>query len=181
MVVVWILLTFLWLIRVLLCYNTCTGFGVDTLQAKILSFLFSSISLLLLFIKNVISFIRLYMMKTGTLGPPMPWGEDERKGSRAIRVACGIPVIGYNSITYALGLCPRMYYLFIPGLQSPSYDIPKSTYIYLSIFIFMLVACASMLLIKRIYWANNSAIEKIIPRKLNYFIWTFALFMECFK
>ena len=46
---------------------------------------------------------------------------------------------------------------------------------------FMLVACASMLLIERIYWANNSAIEKIIPRKLNYLFWTFALVYGMFQ
>ena len=174
-VVIWILFNFYWFIRVVLCYNTCTGFGVDKLQAKILSFLGSSLGLILLIIKNIISIIRFYMMKTGTLDPPMPWGDDEKKGIWAIRGVCGALVIVYSSITYALGLYPKLYYLFINGLHSSSHDIPKSAYVYPSIFIFMLVTCASTLLGERIFRtsSNNIFDEKIIPRKLNYFIWSF--------
>ena len=153
------------------------------MQAKIMSFLGSSLGLMLLIVKNVIGIIRFYMMKTGTLDPPMPWGDDETKGTWAIRGVYGILVIACSTITYALGVYPKMYYLFIIGLHSSSYDIPKSAYVYPGIFAFMLVTCASILLGERICRTskNNILVEELIPRKLNYFIWSFVSVVGIFQ
>ena len=52
---------------------------------------------------NVIAALKLYISKTNTLDPPMPWGDDENIGLNYIRVTCTLLIVGFT-IIYKLGI-----------------------------------------------------------------------------
>ena len=166
-----LLLNILWLMGSLFCYFTESGPTFNQSRAKVISFTIWVLALLLLLTMNIISGIRLHMIRTATLDSPSPWGNDEFSAIRNIRCLCGALAIGFTSTMYGLGIYPKIYYQF--GDYSPNHaPIPTATYIYCGL-LMILLATGIITATLRTYFklSSNNINDAIIPHQLNCFIW----------
>ena len=74
LVALWICMNSSWEIRIILSYSTGHGQGIDDVLSVVLSFCLWCVIGLSLLLMNVIAALKLYISKTNTLDPPMPWG-----------------------------------------------------------------------------------------------------------
>ena len=137
-VIAWMSLSFLWFIRMILCYFTSRGLGIGEIQAKVISFLTVVLLLYLSVIMNVISIIKFYAAKKVMLDPPMPWGDNESLGFKIIRFGCIASGILLALTTHLLGYYPKLYYFFntLQLLQNPSTFRTKLSIFFRLIFVF---------------------------------------------
>ena len=136
--------------------------------AKIISFSLLSLSLCILIILSAIGILRLYMAKTVTLDPPMPFGLDDNLGTKVVRMMISGVSIGYPAILYLFKIYPKMYYDFI-GTASDS--VPDLSAIYPGSLMFFLFVFVISLIAEKFY--KCSMAEKInnsIPKQVNYFL-----------
>ena len=89
--------------------------------AKVSSFMGCNFLVLLLLNMNLSSALKLYQKKTNILDPPMPWGEDDGKGIKWIRVISTLFTLILTSTMSGLGIYPTAYYWFI-GQEIPSFS-----------------------------------------------------------
>ena len=172
----WIFLTYLWQIRVLFCYYYGNGFGIDFLPDKMISFVMYCFILVLLFMINLISAIRFYMMKTKMLDPPMPWGEDEISGIRKIRASCVFLAVAITTTLHFFGLFPRLHFAFT---GNDGIVFSKAALIYPGLLILLLITCTLLLIASWFYQSagNSNIVDSIIPRQMIYFVWYFITFL----
>ena len=166
-----LLLNIFWLIGSLFCYFTESGPTFTQLRAKVISFTIWVLALLLLLTMNIISGIRLHMIRTSTLDSPSPWGDDEDSAIRNIRCLCGILAIGFTSIMYGLGIYPKIYYQFrdYNPFHAP---IPTATHIYCGLLMMLLATGLVTATLRRHFkLSSNNKNDAIVPHQLNVFIW----------
>ena len=89
--------------------------------AKVSSFMGCNFLLLLLLNMNISSALKLYQKKTNILDPPMPWGDDDSKGMKWIRVISTVFTLILTSTMFGLGIYPTAYYWF-SGQEIPSFS-----------------------------------------------------------
>ena len=173
----WILLIYLWQIRVLFCYYYGDGFGIDFLPDKMISFVMYCFILVLLFMINLISAIRFYMMKTKLLDPPMPWGEDEISGIRKIRASCVFLAAAITTTLHCFGLFPRLHFAFT---GNDGLVFSKAALIYPGLLILLLITCTLLLIASWFYQSAGSSniVDSIIPRQMIYFVWFCITFLS---
>ena len=166
-----LLLNILWLMGSLFCYFTESGPTFNQSRAKVISFTIWVLALLLLLTMNIISGIRLHMIRTATLDSPSPWGNDEFSAIRNIRCLCGALAIGFTSTMYGLGIYPKIYYQFKD--YSPTHaPIPTATDIYCGLLMILLATGMITATLRRYFkLSSNIKYDAIVPHQLNCFIW----------
>ena len=142
--------------------------SMSPLVAKVICFSLSSLSLCILIILSLIGILRLYMVKTVTLDPPMPFELDDNLGAKVVRMMiCGVSV-GYPAILYIFQIYPKMYYDFI-GTASDS--VPHLSAMYSGSLMFFLLVFAISLMAEQFYKCSMAEqINNSIPKQVNYFL-----------
>ena len=172
-------ITCLWQIRVLFCYYYGNGFSIDILPDQMVSFVMYCFILVLLFMINLISAIRFYMMKTKMLDPPMPWGEDEISGIRKIRAMCVFVSVVITTTLHCFGVFPRLHYAFTGNYIYDGLVFSKASLIYPWLLITLLVTCTLLFIASWFYQSagNSNIVDSIIPRQMIYFVLYFITFL----
>ena len=93
-----------WLELSFLYVYTYGDVQIDWIPAAIITFGVRCGVSVLLSLAAVISFIKYRMKKETILDPTMPWGEDDEKGMKWIRIFCCGPSIGGLSTMYACNI-----------------------------------------------------------------------------
>ena len=136
--------------------------------AKIISFSLLSLSLCILIILSAIGILRLYMAKTVTLDPPMPFGLDDNQGTKVVRMMISGVSIGYPAILYLFKIYPKMYYDFI---GTASDRVPDLSAIYPGSLMFFLFVFVISLMAEQFYKCSMAEqINNSIPKQVNYFL-----------
>ena len=136
--------------------------------AKVISFSLSSLSLCILIILSAIGMLRMYMAKTVTLDPPMPFGLDDNLGTKVVRMMISGVSIGYPAILFLFEIYPKMYYDFI-GTASDS--VPKLSTMYSGSLMFFLLVFVITLMAEQYYKCSKAEqINNSIPKQVNYFL-----------
>jgi hypothetical protein len=115
-----------WLITVVSCFLNEDGTTVGESLAKIISFSFAIIELKILLTFNLISALRLAMIKQCVVDPEMPWGDDEGHAIRRIQCGSILCVAIFASVMYLCGGQPQAFYYLIGDTRS-LLDLPKAT------------------------------------------------------
>lgn len=119
----------IWFAIVLSCYISTAGSSLGVYEVTILSFCIITIELQLLLILNIVSIIKLYMMKEMVLDPPIPWGEDDHDGMKKLRICSWIVITLFVLVMYVSGLYPKPYYYLI-GDNRSLLDLPNGPVIF---------------------------------------------------
>ena len=172
LVALWIFMNSSWEIRIILSYSTGHGQGIDDVLSVVLSFCLWCVIGLSLLLMNVIAALKLYISKTNTLDPPMPWGDDENIGLNFIRVTCTLLIVGFTSVLYGLGIYPKIYYLF-SGIESPnSFGQPRAATIFPVMLLILVASGMVTYLCAKFYKSRSLQLnETPIPKQLNYLVW----------
>ena len=171
-VMIWILMNCVNAIRNFLFYFTGDELGIDEFPAKIISYCFSSLCLLLLVAINIIRALKLYMMKTKMLDPPMPWGDDDGSGIKLIRFVSIVVIIGLNTTLYGLGLDHKTFYNSLRGHLQSSNALPEDDLVHPLLYLLLVLSFALISLTTKFYeYTNNQNTEYNIPFQMNYFLW----------
>ena len=172
LVVLWICMNSSWEVRLLLSYAIGIGQGIDNVLSLVISFCLWCLIGLSLLLMNVTSALKLYINKTNTLDPPMPWGEDETIGLNFIRVTCTLLIVGFTSVLYGLGIYPKIYYLF-SGLDSPnSFEQPRAATIFPVMLLILVTSGIVTYLCAKSYKSQSLHLNSApIPKQLNYLVW----------
>ena len=148
--------------------SSLTPLSMSPFVAKVISFSLSSLSLCILIILSAIGILRMYMAKTVTLDPPMPFELDDNLGTKVVRMMISGVSIGYPAILFLFEIYPKMYYDFI-GTASDS--APKLSTMYSGSLMFFLIVFVITLMAEQYY--KRSMAEQInnsIPKQFNYFL-----------
>ena len=113
--------------------------GTSAIVAKVLSFMGCNILLLLLLFMNIIGALKLYQRKTNILDPPMPWGYDDSKGIKWIRLIATLVTLILNSTMFGFGIYPSTYYWF-SGQEIPSFSKESMAFIIYPIMLIFLIS-----------------------------------------
>ena len=172
LVALWICMNSLCEIRIILSYSTGNGHGIDNVLSVVLSFCLWCLIGLSLLLMNVTAALKLYINKTNTLDPQMPWGDDEKIGMNCIRVTCTILIVGFTSVLYGLGIYPKIYYLF-SGIESPnSFGQPRAATIFPVMLLILVASGMVIYLCAKFYKSRSLQLnETTIPKQLNYLVW----------
>ena len=172
LVALWICMNSLCEIRMILSYSTGNGHGIDNVLSVVLSFCLWCLIGLSLLLMNVTAALKLYINKTNTLDPQMPWGDDEKIGMNCIRVTCTILIVGFTSVLYGLGIYPKIYYLF-SGIESPnSFGQPRAATIFPVMLLILVASGMVTYLCAKFYKSRSLQLnETPIPKQLNYLVW----------
>ena len=161
----------LWLTQSVFLYLTRNA-SLGGIEAKVFSYMLCSLLSLCGLLMNVISAIKFYMTKTNVLDPPMPWGEDEQKGIKAIRAICFILITGFASIMFVLRIYP--YYFYTITRQGYDVELPEihATAIYPSVYIILIVTFVITSVGAKFYRsANKKEGETNDPLRMNNYFW----------
>ena len=141
---------------------------MNPIAAMAISFFLTSVSLSLLITLSIIGILRLYMAKTMTLDPPIPWGIDEKMGTRIIRILIAGISIGYPAMMYPFKIYPKMYYDFV-GISKSS--VPKLSAMYSgSLMLFLMLFLITLMAEQYYKNSNEQQTNNLIPRQINYFL-----------
>ena len=127
---------------------------------------------------NISCALKLYQRKTNILDPPMPWGDDDDRGIRWIRLIASLISLLLTSTMFGLGIYPTSYYWFsrqeIPSLskESMSFYVFPMTLIVL-IFTSIIIALTGKFYKRRIPHPADSN----IPHQIDYFHMTFCFLL----
>ena len=165
-------------ISVALAYTLGGVEGASGTVIKIFSFMGCHILLLMLLLMNISCALKLYQRKTKILDPPMPWGDDDDRGIRWIRLIASLISLLLTSTMFGLGIYPTSYYWFsrqeIPSLskESMSFYVFPMTLIVL-IFTSIIIALTGKFYKRRIPHPADSN----IPHQIDYFHMTFCFLL----
>ena len=141
--------------------------------AKVFSFMACNFLLLLLLNMNISSALKLYQKKTNLLDPPMPWGDDDCKGIKWIRVISTVFTLILTSTMFGLGIYPTAYYWF-SGQEIPSFS--KDAMAFPIIWIVLISTSIFTALIGKYYERPiPHPADTNIPRQIDYFHIIFCL------
>ena len=141
--------------------------------AKVFSFIGCNFLLLLLLNMNISSALKLYQKKTNLLDPPMPWGDDDCKGIKWIRVISTVFTLILTSTMFGLGIYPTAYYWF-SGQEIPSFS--KDAMAFPIIWIVLISTSIFTALIGKYYERPiPHPADTNIPRQIDYFHIIFCL------
>ena len=166
-------------ISVVLGYAIGGELGASAIVTKVLSFIGCNVLLLLLLFMNIISALKLYQRKTNILDPPMPWGDDEAKGIKWIRLIATLITFILTSTLFGLGIYPTTYYWF-SGEETPSFSKDAIAFlIYPLILIVLISASIITALIGKFYKLPTlDPADSDIPRQIDYFHITFCFMLS---
>ena len=166
---------FVWVVEVVLAnWNV---FEARQLEATIISFImwFGFFYLVVIFI--IISFLKLYMNKTGQVDPPMPmWvGENEKSAIIRVRFFCCLLVVGFLSVCFGFGLYPKLYYTILKDTTIHP-DLFTSNLFYRgTATLLLLIFVITSLVVKYHKTTNEPQIDSIILWVVNFLAGVFLL------
>ena len=161
-----------------ICYLDGHEHGMEKYQARLLSFGIMITTLLTLILINVVAILKLYMTKKMMVDPPMPWGDDDHRGIKVIRIASLVLVLGFSITMNSIGIYPKYNYLFTDH-HKQFIVYPQTTAIFPIVLLFFIITfiCAS-LLTKYFESANHNDIETEITSHFNYRLWIFIALLS---
>jgi hypothetical protein len=171
----WVSINCIWVIKIILYYNTGNGIGLEENTAKVLCFVFWSLITIFLLQVNLAFAIKFYMTKTMILDPPIPWGYDEKSAMLGIRVIFIGLTLGLIITLYGLGMYPHAYYEIFLGQDVSLLTLPRATLIYPTVLVSLLVNCTILCIATNCYRTKNAQpIDAIIPEQITY---SFGIFV----
>ena len=150
-------------------FNSWITDGTSRVPAIIISFALWFGSLYMAMIIVLISIYKLYMAKTKTIDPQLPFmGEDEVSAIKKIRIVCSLIAVGFLSTTFSMGMFPNNFNAMRPN-QEPE-DDPLISFIIYHGLIVLLVLVSGFITIARKYYESITElqIDKIIPKSIKY-------------
>ena len=143
----------------------------NKVQALTLSFAIACGFLYMTLILTLINIYKLYMAKTKTVDPKIPFlDEDEELAIRKIRIICLLITIGSISTTFAMGWYPSVFYAMMPN-QEPRNNLLISNIIYRGIMIVLLLINCVISLVRKYYQGTTEiSIDKVIPKAIKYIV-----------
>ena len=147
---------------------------IDWIPAAIITFGVRCGVSVLLSLAAVISFIKFRMKKETILDPAMPWGEDDEKGIKWIRMFCWGPSFGFLSTMYTCNIYPTLFYIMI-GHDS----MHSGSYTYVTMDVFLIATNVVLMVIGKYHKATNEqrSFEALVPMRILYLFWNFLLLM----
>ena len=147
---------------------------IDWVPAAIITFGTRCGVSVLLLLAAVISFIKYRMKKETILDPAMPWGEDDEKGMKWIRIFCWGPTVGALSTMYACNIYPTLFYIMI-GHDS----MHSGSYIYVTMDVILVATNIILMVSGKYYKATNEqrSFEDLVPMRILYLFWNFLLLL----
>ena len=143
----------------------------NKVQALTLSFALVCGFLYMSLIVTFINIYKLYMAKTKTVDPKIPFlDENEELAIRKIRVICLLIAIGSMTTFFAMGWYPSVFYAMMPN-QEPRNNLLMSNILYRGTMIILLFINCVISLLKKYYQAiTEIAIDKVIPKAIKYIV-----------
>ena len=143
----------------------------DKFKALTLTFSILCAFLYIMLILTFMNIYQLYMAKTKTIDPKIPFlEEDEELAIRKTRVICLLIAIGFISTTFAMGLYPSPFYDRIRDLE-PRNNLLMSNIVYRGTMLILLLMNCVILLIRKYYDATTEiAIDKVIPKAIKFIV-----------
>ena len=165
-------------ISVALAYTLGDVAGTSATVTKVFSFMGCHILLLMLLLMNIGCALKLYQRKTNILDPPMPWGDDDDRGIRWIRLIATFVSLILTSTMFGLGIYPTSYYWFsrqkIPSLSKES----MSFYVFPMILIVLIFTSIITALTGKFYKRKiPRPPDSNIPHQIDYFHMTFCFML----
>ena len=158
----------------ILSYSIENWTGLLIIGAKIMSFITWSVFGLLLLLMNIVSALHLYINKANILDPPMPWGDDDKRGMKYIRSICTTLTITFTLTMHVIGLYPKIYYWIVS--QGPDTE-PKMVIIYPMVLTSLIFSSSVTSLVAKFYKSSSLPLaDAALPQQINY-IYT-ILFMS---
>ena len=161
-----------------LAYTFGDGMGISVTGAKCLSFVACNILLLLLLFMNIISALKFYQKKANVLDPSMPWGDDDKKGIKWIRVVAATITLVLTSTMFGLGLYPTTYYWF-SGQDIPSFTKESTTFIIYPLMLIFLISTSIIIALATKFYKLPipHTTDSGIPHQIDYFHITFCIML----
>ena len=137
--------------------------------ALIITFVLWCGALYMAFILMFIGVYRLYLAKTKSVDPNIPWLEDEEsKTMWKIRMAGFLFIIGFLSTTFGMGLYPNTFYAMIQDHESKQ-DPLISNVLYRGTVSFLWLVSGITTIAKKCYEPPEEIqIDKVIPKGILY-------------
>ena len=162
-----ILLGSIFELSLVFCYLFRHGMSLEELKAKVVAFCTWCLTQYLLMLLNLISTLKLYMVRTKMLDPPMPFGVDENSGFRFLRTGCFAISIGFTSTMYGIGIYPQVYYL-LRGNAMLNDSLPIGVTLSIGICAFLLIAFLITCIAARFYLPTDGhMVNSVLPKQLN--------------
>lgn len=165
-------------ISLVLAYTFGGGMGISVTGAMCLSFMACNILLLLLLFMNIISALKFYQKKANVLDPSMPWGEDDKKGIKWIRVIATTIALVLTSTMFRLGLYPTTYYWF-SGQEIPSLPKESTAFIIYPMMLILLISTSIIMALATKFYKLPipHTTDSGIPHQIDYFHITFCFML----
>ena len=151
-------------------YLNGNGITMDTSTAKDFAYCSTFLSLILLLTLNVMSALKLYMMKEMILDPPTPWHDEDNNDLDAIAkirftgILFDVFVVGSM---YVFEAYPKVYYILIGDDRSLS-ALPIGASITEGFHLILFITYIITTIGTRIYQkTENSRVVSILPRQLH--------------
>ena len=165
-------------ISVALAYTLGGVAGTSATVTKVFSFMGCHILLLMLLLMNISCALKVYQRKTNILDPPMPWGDDDDKGIKWIRLIATLVSLILTSTMFGLGIYPTSYYWFsrqeIPSLSKES----MSFYVFPILLIVLIFTSIITALAGKFYKRQiPHPADSNIPHQIDYFHMTFCFLL----
>ena len=124
-------------------------------------------TIVLMLLANIIHLLKYRMSKEQMLDPPMPWGDDEKRGLLWIRLSCWGFSIGFAITMYFCGMQTVFYHL----LTVQGYD-ESTMFIHYGLEIFLFATCTLLIVGERYYQKKNEgqAFDPVVTRRLQYLV-----------
>ena len=165
-------------ISLVMAYTTGGGMGISVTGAKCLSFMACNILLLLFLFMNIITALKFYQKKANILDPSMPWGDDDKKGIKWIRVMAATITLVLTSTMFGLGLYPKTYYWFSGQEMTSALKESMAFIIYPMMLTFLLFTTITTALVGKLYNLRRPhPTDSGIPDQMDYFHITFCFML----
>ena len=155
-----------WLVEVIMRYWNKEG--LNETQAMIVTFGLWFAAFYLALILIFISIYKLYMSKTKTVDPTIPWlGKEEAYAVTKIRCGCCLVVISFLAMTFGLESYPTIYY-YIMVHGSLEEGSLMSNILYRGIVFLLLMVSGILTLARKFLGTKDLQVDQIIPKTIKY-------------
>ena len=161
----------LWALVSLIDHLSFNGYRIDGNQAKLISFVIYFMRTQFFIYLNLISLLKIYMIKKGILDPPMPFGDDEDLGKKIIRFSSAVPFFVFTTTMYMCGMYPFIYNSLLPN--SSSVNTSTGELVFMAPVVFLIITFL-FIFMATIYCERNhqTNLDTGIPSQLGYgYVW----------
>ena len=147
------------------------GCPMNWIPATIITVCLRIGTIILFLLANIVQLLKYRMSKEKMLDPPMPWGDDEKKGMIWIRLFCWGLSIGFVITMYMFGKHTALYHLSIG--QDFDLSVPI---IHIGLNLFLLSTCLLFTFGESYHRKKNEgqAFDPVVSRRLKYLVLGFV-------